>query len=521
MLLVSCVMFRRRSSTRKEAWPGTGGGAAGAQSASQSLLESPHCRTADAGVFDTGAAVVENPPLYLDTYELVVEAPPLCEAYVPPGLPDSEAAAAEDELAAQEQAAMIRRLAQEQREAAEAIVAPSMSAMAAGRMQLDQQARGKAQAEQDVEEHLPFTSAASHVPSELESASALSVGPAQAERLRDLDEFSSTGLESTAARVAALVDASESTDKPADAMPGAGNLPSTEGTGRVFDSWPDPPEVTEAPQAVQAAGFEATQPVAGLEEELRELLVGRSQDAVEAEPFTAAPPTDISGPIAGLEEFTGSMADRLQAAASRHENEANLRDAERKGKDQAPASGQDSAAAPAPAPASRGTVTRPPQGEILEEITEEREAHAGREARQELDEVPAAAATTPALVDELSGTQEGFAETQKKTSWFARIFGKRQVSSSPAKASTSSPMQEKLASPAVQAEHADAATTSLSLDTHTFMRVPVDEKTTPQSTSSRDSYEAAADATAWETKLEFGEEDAQYMQQDKKQVGRR
>lgn len=84
-LLAAFVMFRR-SATGKEARAGAGGGAAGAEAAHESL-DSPRHRPADAGVFDTGAAVVEVPPLYPNTY-------------VPPVLPDLQSEIAEDELAA-------------------------------------------------------------------------------------------------------------------------------------------------------------------------------------------------------------------------------------------------------------------------------------------------------------------------------------------------------------------------------------------------------------------------------------
>ena len=473
-LLAAFVMFRRRSATGKEARAGAGGGTAGAEAAHESLLDSPRHRPADAGVFDTDAAVVEVPPLYPNTY-------------VPPVLPDLQSEIAEDELAAQEQAAMIRQRAQEQRVAAEAAAAPSTSAMMAGGMQPDQQARGK----EDVEERLPVASAASHVPSGLDSASALSVGPAQvdAQGIRDLDAFSSAGLESTAARVTALADASESTDKPADAMLGTGDQtkPLSERMGQALDAHAQPPEVTAATQAaVPAAGLASTQPVVGLEE-LREPLINGSQDALQSQPIAAAQTVDGSVPVVGLEEFTGSMADRLNAAAARLGDEANDREAQRQDQDTAAAPSMDSSVpvvgleeftgpmadrlnaaaarlddeatdreaqrqdrdtAPAldtnAAPALQEITTRPPHGEILEEITE---------ARREPDEVPAA--SPPALANEGSGTQEGASEAPK-TSWLARIFGKRQASS---------PKKSEDDQPVLQATLADAASTPLRVGT--------------------------------------------------------
>jgi len=211
----------------------------------------------------------------------------------------------------------------------------------------------------------------------------------------------------------------------------------------------------------------------------------------------AAPSMDSSVPVVGLEEFTGPMADRLNAAAARLDDEATDREAQRQDRDTAPALDTNAA------PALQEITTRPPHGEILEEITE---------ARREPDEVPAA--SPPALANEGSGTQEGASEAPK-TSWLARIFGKGQASS---------PKKSEDDQPVLQATLADAASTPLRLE-DTFTRVAIPnspgEGRDSSGSESRSLYEVAEDAVAQETKFMYKDvttEEAKYLQKDKKQA---
>jgi len=114
-LLSTLVMFLRRSGAGKEALDSVGGGATRVLSAS--LPNSPLNFSADAGCLET--CTLNVAPLDADTYG-------------PPLLPGREVETAGAKLAAQEQAAMMQVKAAEQRMAAEATAAPSMSAMQAG-----------------------------------------------------------------------------------------------------------------------------------------------------------------------------------------------------------------------------------------------------------------------------------------------------------------------------------------------------------------------------------------------------
>ena len=290
-----------------------------------------------------GAAPVEEPPTYLYVQ-------PQLPDFDEPFSPDGNVSSAHEELAAHEQAAMMRAQAEEARLAAQAsVLPPAPSSELVGQMREQER---KAEHEQASVRRVSKT-AASESKDGLDSVGALSVGPEQAnaQGIQDLDAFSSTGLESTAGRVGALFDAS------AFAMPEEAAL------------------------------------------------------------------NEISGPIAGLEEFTGPMASRLKAQAARLGGEACDREAGRER--------QEKHAAP-PTEIEEIQLCEPPQAMPDQRAAEDRIDAGNAEAANVLPDTGASAFDAKTQQASTAVGQSPMAAGTPKRSWFSRMFGSQNTPSAEA-----------------------------------------------------------------------------------------